>query len=241
MRVEAEAFDVVCRADEREGDHVDLVSEEEFDRTEVLGSGRREGEPISGDVESRPAREDTAMDDRGGDPVAFQVTHLEDHPAVTDAHATTRFDVGEECLVVDLDDSRPAPEVADPQLHRGSLSELDGVVAEAGSTNLGPRQVDEDAHRAVLLGGEAANRRQALSVLLEGTVRHPEAGHVHPGADQAAQHRLTIGGGPDRRDDLGAPGHCDTLPARPNCLSGRPTGLASARAPAYVRTPTPVS
>jgi hypothetical protein len=121
--------------------------------------------------------------------------------------------VGEQVVVVDLDDVGGAAVVAGHQCELAALVQHHALVGHVAGTDLGPGQVDEDPHRSARGSGRGTDALVALEPRFERLVGEAHSGDVHARVDHRAEDLRIVGGGSDGCDDLGPASHGCTLQA----------------------------
>ena len=188
----ADAADVVGRAHERDGHHVDADLDEGVEHAEVVGGGRGDAQAVRRDVHAGPARAPGRRGSPGGRcgrRSSADDLDLTTAPSPKARRSPDRGRRSSRSLVVDLDDLGRA--------RRGARAS-GGVLVPSIRIDAAPRGSCRPAPwaRAGRPGSRPGGRASAggladAVVALEGVVERlvgqADAGHVHAGLDEALE------------------------------------------------------
>ena len=196
-------LEVLGRADERDGEQVDLVVDREVDPAQVVGAGGRHARAAARQVDALVGGDATARLDHAADLLAVDLERAQAHPAVGQEDRIALVHCRGEAVPADREQFARA----DRALRRRQGELLAGLDLDEPTLDLVEPQLraGEVAEHADPFAHQLSGRPDPLDVL--GVAGLVSVGEVEPedvgsGRDQTLQHLRRPRGRADRGDDL---------------------------------------
>ena len=196
---------VFGRAYKGDGDGVNAVLERELEIFCIFFRERRRAHQDAGKIDALVLAEHAAVDDIAGHVLAVHFVDAQLDEPIGEQNARALLHVFSKGLEGGAHQRRRAQHLARRDDEPVAGFEQHGLmILEQPGANLGPLQIAQDAQRLALFLAQLADLLDDSGLAFVAAVGEVEPDHVNAGADQVANHGLSVGGGPERGDNLGA-------------------------------------